>query len=294
MTKNRYNIPFLILITLIAIGTVVYLRIKKPEVFTPPAPEITFDPKVYYSCTEGSIEALYKDSSVTLILSDRRILSLSEKTAASGLRFEYENTVFVSKGSEAFLEENGKTTYSNCIENSAPAAAPSDRNLFVDNGKTFSFVYPKDLVVSGGELGYTSSWRTNTQTLGLTLAKVTLSKLSQPKTNLSDSWFTVGTSSDAQAIKDCLVPTNGERAKGTAVINGVTYTKIAFSDAGMSQYYDITSYRALHNGQCYTIEYTLHSVSMGVYSPDQGIKEFDTKKVVDTLESMAQSFVFLK
>jgi hypothetical protein len=121
-----------------------------------------------------------------------------------------------------------------------------------------------------------------------------LPKTSQPNTNLSDSWFTVGTSSDAQAIKDCLIPTNGERAKGTAVSNGVTYTKITFSDAGMSQYYDTTSYRALRNNHCYAIEYTIHSTSRGVYSPEQGIKEFDTKKVVDVFEVMAQSFVFLK
>jgi membrane-bound inhibitor of C-type lysozyme len=293
MTKNRYNIPFLILITLIAIGTVVYLKIKKPEAFTLPTPEITFDPKVYYSCTEGTIEALYKDSSVTLILSDRRILSLSEKTAASGLRFEYENTVFVSKGSDAFLEENGKRTYNNCVENSAPAAASSDRNVFVDNGKMFSFSYPKDLVVSGGELGYTSSWRANTQTLGLTLAKVVLPKTSQPNTNLSDSWFTVGTSSDTTAVKNCLVAENGEQAKGTTTINGVQYATFVLGDAGAGNYYDTTSYRTVRNSQCYAVEYTIHSTSLGAYSPDQGIKQFDLPLVTTLFESLVRSVTFL-
>lgn len=175
-----------------------------------------------------------------------------------------------------------------------PITTGSSENVFTDQTQTIRFSYPKELSVTPSDAELTTSWRTNTQTLGRILAKVVLPKTSQPNTNLSDSWVTIGTSSDPQASKDCLVPTNGERAKGVVTINGVVFNRITLTDAGMSQYYDTTSYHTLRNGHCYVIEYTIHSVSIGVYSPDQGIKEFDTKKVVDILEGMVQSVVFLK
>ena len=55
-------------------------------------------------------------SSVTLALSDGRRISLPQAMSASGARYANANESFVfwNKGDTAFIEENGKTTYSHC------------------------------------------------------------------------------------------------------------------------------------------------------------------------------------
>ena len=86
----------------------------------------------------------------------------------------------------------------------------------------------------------------------------------------------------------------GGPAKGTLVtINGVQYTKLVSSDPGAGNIYDTTSYRTVRNGQCYAIEYTIHSSQIGNYDPSMGIKAFDSTAVTAMMESMVQSFKFL-
>lgn len=157
--------------------------------------------------------------------------------------------------------------------NPEPVIVTPENTVFTDKEKTVTFSYPKDLAISSGDIGYSASWRQNTQTLGLSIAKVTIPKSTQPQTNFSEAVFSLGTSNNTLAIKDCLIANNGEIAKGTVSINGVTYTKTMLGDAGAGNYYNTTSYRTMHNNQCYVMEYTIHSTSIGAYSPDQGITE---------------------
>jgi hypothetical protein len=55
-------------------------------------------------------------SSVRLVLSDGRNLTLPQAMSASGARYanKDESIVFWNKGDTAFLEENGRTTYEGC------------------------------------------------------------------------------------------------------------------------------------------------------------------------------------
>ena len=55
-------------------------------------------------------------SSVKLTLSDGRELSVPQAVSGSGARYANSNETFVfwNKGNTAFIEENGKTTYSGC------------------------------------------------------------------------------------------------------------------------------------------------------------------------------------
>jgi hypothetical protein len=126
------------------------------------------------------------------------------------------------------------------------------------------------------------------------LAKATLPRETQPKTNFSGATFTVGTSADSDAVTGCTTNAlDGTGTnKGAAVINGVNFTKFETSDAGAGNFYDTTSYRTVRNNQCYAIEYTIHSTNIGNYSPDQGIKAFDKLSVQKVLEQMVQSFTF--
>lgn len=157
----------------------------------------------------------------------------------------------------------------------------------------FSFNYAKDLVAVANHDDPSLAWNINAETPGFQYVRVTIPKSTQPNTNFSDSWFTVGASKDSQALKECLTPTNEEQLQTNVVINGVTFTKMKISGAGMSNYYDTTSYRAVHGGFCFAVEYTVHSTSLAVYSPEQHISQFDTQAVVTEFEKMIQSFKFI-
>lgn len=68
-------------------------------------------------------------STVTLKLSDERAFSLSQVVAASGARYanQDESVIFWNKGDEAFLEENGEITFTDC------ATVPQTVSTEIDN-----------------------------------------------------------------------------------------------------------------------------------------------------------------
>lgn len=289
MQTNKIFI-FITLVILVIFGIYAFKN-KAVAPTTQTAPQFTTI--ATYTCIEGPLIATYTASQVSLKLLNGQTLSLPQVISGSGTRYEANGTVLVTKGDNAFLQENGVTTYSNCLANGTVPTNNGTTQTFIDSGKTFSFIYPKNLSVTGGELGYPTNWRNNVSTLGLILATVAIPRDTQPKTNFSQATFTVGTSGDPQAVKDCLIATNGEIAKESISINGVVYKKFILSDAAVGNRYDTTSYRTMKNDQCYVIEYVIHSTAIGNYDPNQGITQFDITSVTAILESMVQSFKFL-
>lgn len=290
-----------ILIVIILIAAAVGLSfIPKRNAVTPPPTNDSPDPSVIstvsYLCEEGkSFSASYKDDSASLVLSDGRSLDLSQTISGSGVRYGNGEITFSSKGDNAFIEENGNTTFINCVANSTLDDGSKEFHTFTDGSKTFSFDYGNDVMISGGGTGYTEQWMNEGKGLGLILAKVVLPRSFQPKTNFSEGTMKVSTSSDPDAIKECLNPPQGNNVpKSSASIGGVTFTTYTYGDAGAGNFYNTTSYRAIKNNQCYVIEYIIHSTNIGVYSPDQGIKEYDNVKVKKVFEDMVQSFTFLQ
>ena len=76
--------------------------------------------RAFFACDAGkTVNAVFSNgtqSSVKLILSDGRELSVPQAVSGSGARYANsdESFVFWNKGNTAFIEENGKTTYSGC------------------------------------------------------------------------------------------------------------------------------------------------------------------------------------
>ena len=75
----------------------------------------------YFCKNNKFISATFKkdvsdSSSVDLVLSDRRKLSLSQAISASGARYANlnESFVFWNKGNTAFIEEDGEQTFGDC------------------------------------------------------------------------------------------------------------------------------------------------------------------------------------
>lgn len=288
-----------ILVLLIATGAFAYVHMKGAQSGMGTAAPTVVGSNTQYTCSQGTLMASFVTGQVTLAFPDGRTLALPQMISGSGFRYGNGSTVFAGKGSSATLTENDVTTYGNCIAGANTSVNAGDTNAglktFTDSGSTFRFMYPGIFALTGSDAGYTTSWSDGSPELGLVLAQVTIPQAFQPKTNFVDARFTVGTSADATAVKHCLTETNGNtNLKPVSVtINGVPFSKLTYSDAAAGNFYETTSYRALRNGQCYAIEYTIHSGNIGNYPPEQGISAFDHAKVQSALDSIVQSFRFL-
>ena len=300
--NNTGKTVWIVVIVLVIIGVIAAV-VHSNRAVAPATDTSTMTSTVSYSCDAGkTIAAVYTTNAASLTLSDGRTLSLTQAVSGSGVRYtDAADTIeFRNEGSNAFLTENGATTFDNCVAGTNTASTTTaGMTTFTDQGNTFSFMYPAGITVAGGGIGYTTDWLTNNQdqTSGLILAKATIPQSTQPKTNFGDATFTVGTSSDPKAVKDCVAvagstnPNNPQVSNVT--INGVTYQKVISGDAGAGNLYNTTSYSTVRNSQCYVIEYTIHSVQLGNFDPSQGVTAFDPSKITGPFEQMVQSFKFL-
>jgi membrane-bound inhibitor of C-type lysozyme len=291
MTKNKklLIIAGLFILALIALF---YIERNTKKVPVVQAPVLETNNAVTYYCQQGTLKVSYGEKSASVVFPDGKEINFTQSISADGGRYESGTTVFWSKGDNAFVTENDKTTFANCV--TGDQTTNGDTNTYINPGKTFSFSYPKEFSFSGGDGSYTQDWRVNTTTLGLLFTMVQIPKSFMPSTNFSEAKFTVGTSADPEAVKNCLVAENGEVIKNKNVkIDDTSFTEIYSTDAGAGNFYETTSYRTVRDNQCYGVEYTIHSTNIGNYSPDQGIKEFDKAKITSVSENIAQSFKFL-
>ena len=89
-----------------------------------PDNEITFDVPsnaivATFTCDDNKIiQTEFLNDTVSLDLSDGRSMILPQVISGSGARFANsdESFVFWNKGNTAFIQENGETTYQNCVE----------------------------------------------------------------------------------------------------------------------------------------------------------------------------------
>lgn len=251
---------------------------------------------ISYLCRDGkSIVAAYTAKNAALTLSDTRALVLPQVVSGSGTRYQGGTTVFVTKGDNAYLEEEGVQTYADCVANGSPSTTSNGLKQFADSAGTFTFMYPSSVAVTGGGMGYSQDWMVNATTPGMVLAKASLDRSFQPNTNFVDASLTVGTSADPSAVSTCLTynPSGGPGAQVTTkqTINGTIYTVMHASDAAAGNRYDTTSYRTVQNSQCYIIEYTIHYGNIQNYS-GSNVKEFNESAVANLMDGIVRSFRF--
>lgn len=76
--------------------------------------------KAVFNCADGkSIQTEFSKEQVKLTLSDGRTWVLPSAISGSGARYANadETQVFWNKGNTAFIEENGQTTFQDCVTN---------------------------------------------------------------------------------------------------------------------------------------------------------------------------------
>jgi hypothetical protein len=161
----------------------------------------------------------------------------------------------------------------------------------------FSIAYPLDFAVdTNTNVTPTTDWRVNTQDLGVKVITITVPKTFEPQTNFVDATLTVGYSQNSKAVADCLVADPGdgpETGTSNATINGTNFTVFTSSDAGAGNIYKTTSYRAVHSGSCYAVEYTVHSAELGNFPPSYDLTQYSDSMIDAVLNRIVGTFRFI-
>lgn len=191
--------------------------------------------------------------------------------------------------------------------NGASTAAPANNDYFsnVSEWQTarvdaagFSIAYP----LGFNEQAYFSpqpaeDWRMDANgNPGTKSFELDIPSIFEPHTNFVDAKLTVGESRNDKAVTGCLTPDQGGEpgtTSSTKVVNGITFSVFSWSGAGAGNYYEMTSYRTLHAGQCYAIEYTVHSGQIANYPPEYHMMPFDKAEVTDVFDRIVSTFKFL-
>jgi membrane-bound inhibitor of C-type lysozyme len=120
---RRKNILTLIVLVVLLILAALLGNLSKKQYVVNTNTDIMASDAVTYTCDDTKwITALYhlpEDQTIDLSLSDGRTLTLSHTLSGSGARYanDDESIVFWNKGNGAFIEENGATTFVNCVDN---------------------------------------------------------------------------------------------------------------------------------------------------------------------------------
>lgn len=113
------------------------------------------------------------------------------------------------------------------------------------------------------------------------------------KTNLSEVYLFISSTSDAQVVAACTEPNqNGggpEQVIGNEVINGFTFVHSTSEGAGAGNYYQQEIYRTVNQNVCYEVIYFIHSTNIGNYTPGT-VTEFDRDAIVQKLYDIFVTF----
>ena len=330
-TKKIY-ISLAVLIVVILIGTFIFYRLDiQPAVAPTNSNEQTAssteasasDHTYIFNCNDGkSITATFhlpQDKFVSLVLSDGRSMDLPHAISADGARYasQDESIVFWNKGDTAFIQENGTTTYENCItggsvsENNSNITSSGAVSTYTNDQYGFELTYPGDLQPEYKFKQYYNlpkTWRVSAPEgdNGEAVVSIPVFRIDNQGANGSaegkpyqlyfDAEVRVGVSSSTESVADCYKTDPGYTTqKVTDVeINGLTFKKFDFSGAGMMQYVQGESYRIIHNGTCYAVEAVKTGSSYRDDSMKPGIPDSTLDSYLIEANNIAQRFRFTK
>jgi membrane-bound inhibitor of C-type lysozyme len=232
--------------------------------------------------------------SVSLALSDGRVLSLKQTISASGARYSngdpqtagVETFIFWSQGNGALVTDNGdEKSYFGCV-----------------TMKPYSDVLP--LVYHDGQNGYTIRYAEdwiidpvyrNTSpnpdvptTMGV---RFRIPAAMATGTNLSTSDTGLSVES-IESVTDCSANTftSNPITATTVTVNGTEYSFATSSDAGAGNYYEEHIYALPYSRPCTAIHYLIHSTNIANYDP--GTKtEFNRTSLLQSFDAMRDSLV---
>jgi hypothetical protein len=162
----------------------------------------------------------------------------------------------------------------------------------------FSIAYPIDFPTQDNyTLAQSTDWRVNANgASGIQYFTLSIPSAFEPQTNFAGATLTVGASANAAAVANCLVADPGDgpaSTTSTVMINGIAFTVFQSSSAGAGSLYQTTSYRTTHAGECYAVEYTIHSSQIGNYPPQYNLQPYNQAQATDVLDRIVGTFKFM-
>jgi hypothetical protein len=113
------------------------------------------------------------------------------------------------------------------------------------------------------------------------------------KTNLSEAYLFVSSTSDAQTVTTCTDPNpNGggpEQVVGNEIINGNTFVHSTSDGAGAGNYYQQEIYRTVNKSVCYEVIYFIHYTNVGNYTPGT-VTEYDSVALMQKFYGVFSTF----
>lgn len=136
----------------------------------------------------------------------------------------------------------------------------------------------------------TGTWKTYaaSDSKGTPIVALTL-----PGSNkITTAQLRIGVSADAKAVAHCFdLPATAAGGGDHQMLNGVPFVHFRASDAGMSHYVNVESYRAVHADRCYAIDLWIAGTRPQVYSPP-ATPPFTQDQAEERLQSALHTFRF--
>lgn len=168
----------------------------------------------------------------------------------------------------------------------------------------FSIKYPLELATTSAFAAHqhvTSGWRqeAGNEVKGKTTGDRIISVIVDSKKNApeEEGYYVavevrIGASSNANAVKRCLEKADDEDNGVAALLGGTPFTRFDRVSAGMSQFGNVSSYRAVKEGQCFAIESIVAGggTNPGDPSHDAALLDADQKLA----EAIVETFRFVE
>lgn len=192
-------------------------------------------------------------------------------------------------------------TSTSAVQNAADAYYNDPAEWQIDTNNTqggFSIAYPLDFDTQDNySVTPSTDWRMGANGIpGIKYFTLTVPRAFEPQTNFVDATLTVGGSQNNTAITQCMVQdsTGGPAtATSSASINDITFTIFKSFGVGAGNYYETTSYRTLHAGKCYAVEYTIHSSQIANYPTTYNLQPFNVQKINSVMQNIIHTFKFM-
>jgi hypothetical protein len=183
----------------------------------------------------------------------------------------------------------------------------SEWQTYNDTQRGFAIAYPIDFPDDENYLPPThmTNWSMimDDDAPGIQDFKLTIPPAFEPQTNFEGATLTVS-ETNAEQLRGYELGCLGDHAMmgepydypnvatSTLTINNANFTVLNSGNGGAGSFYETTSYRTLRNGECYAIEYTIHSSQIANYPASYNLQPFDKVMVTDVLDRIVGTFKF--
>lgn len=178
----------------------------------------------------------------------------------------------------------------------APSESAKNREVLESSAFGFRVEYPKGWMARRefrGSYLANGSWKTYAApgSQGTPVAALVVPGSNQ----ITNAELRIGVSRAAEEVRSCAATPQSARAGSVdrERIDGADFVRFEASDAAMSHYLDVHSYRAVHEGACYALDLLVYGVNPQVYDPPV-MPPFSKDHAFTAMHAVLRSFHFTR